>query len=98
MYQDWKRTTLLGQDKLITSYLLLHRQVMTPASLAFFMTAIALHLVVRVYGLDTITTRLTGRLVAGCSGPAGLVTELPEAGVAELTAFLCDGVVLNVLK
>lgn len=90
---------------LITGYLLLHREVMTPAALAFFAIAMALHFLVTDYGLNEdhkAPYRRIGRwlLAAAVAGGwvLGLVTELPEAGLAALTAFLGGGVVLNVLK
>jgi len=86
-------------------YLLLHREVMTVRSLAFFAVAMALHFVVTDYGLNEdhkVPYRRIGRwvLVAAVAigWALGLATEVPEAAVAALTAFLGGGVVLNVLK
>ncbi|EYD78251.1 hypothetical protein Rumeso_00080 [Rubellimicrobium mesophilum DSM 19309] len=89
----------------LVGYLLFHREVMTLRSLAFFATAMALHFVVTDYGLnedDKEPYRRIGRWVLVAAVVAGwllgLLTDVPEAAVAVLTAFLGGGVVLNVLK
>lgn len=101
----WIHMASFAAYNLITGYLLLHRGMMTPASLAFFAIALALHFVVTDYGLTEdhkAPYRQVGRWLLGAAVAGGwilgLVTELPEAGVAALTAFLGGGVVLNVLK
>ena len=101
----WIHMASFAAYNLITGYLLLHREVMTPMALAFFAIAMALHFLVTDYGLNEdhkAPYRRIGRwlLAAAVAGGwvLGLVTELPEAGVAALTAFLGGGVVLNVLK
>lgn len=89
----------------LVGYLLLHREVMTLRTLAFFAVAMALHFVVTDYGLNEDHKApfrrigrwiLVGAVAAGWG--LGLATRVPEAAVAVLTAFLGGGVVLNVLK
>jgi hypothetical protein len=65
----------------------------------------ALHFVVTDYGLNEdhkAPYRRIGRWVLAVAVALGwllgLATKIPEAVVAALTAFLGDGVVLNVLK
>lgn len=89
----------------LVGYLLLHREEMTLRGLGFFAVAMALHFVVTDYGLNEdhkAPYRRIGRWLLAAAVAAGwalgLATELPEAGVAALTAFLGGGVVLNVLK
>ena len=89
----------------LVGYLLLHREVMAPAALAFFVVAMALHFVVTDYGLNEdhkAAYRRVGRWVlvaAVLAGWAlGAATEVSGAAIAALTAFLGGGVVLNVLK
>lgn len=89
----------------LVGYLLLHREVMTLGSLAFFAAAMALHFVVTDYGLneDHKASYLhTGRWILVAAVLLGFLvgwaTEISEAAIAALTAFLAGGVVLNVLK
>ena len=89
----------------LVGYLLLHREEMTLRGLGFFAVAMALHFVVTDFGLNEdhkAPYRRIGRWLLAAAVAAGwalgLATELPEAGVAALTAFLGGGVVLNVLK
>ena len=101
----WIHMASFAAYNLLVGYLLLHREVMTVRSLAFFAVAMALHFVVTDYGLNEdhkAPYRRIGRwvLVAAVAigWALGLATEVPEAAVAALTAFLGGGVVLNVLK
>ena len=101
----WIHMASFGAYNLLVGYLLLHREVMTLRSLAFFAVAMALHFVVTDYGLNDdhkAPYRRVGRwlLVAAVSlgWALGLVTSIPTWAVASLTAFLGGGVVLNVLK
>ncbi len=94
-----------GAYNALVGYLLTHREVMTPLSLAFFLVAMALHFVVTDYGLNEdhkAAYRRVGRwilVVAVLVGWAiGADTKVSKAAVAVLTAFLGGGVVLNVLK
>lgn len=101
----WIHMASFGAYNLLVGYLLLHREVMTLRSLAFFAVAMALHLVVTDYGLNDdhkAPYRRMGRwlLVAAVSvgWALGVATSVPAWAVASLTAFLGGGVVLNVLK
>jgi hypothetical protein len=89
----------------LIGYLLLHREVMTLLALFFFTVAMALHFVVTDYGLgeDHKAQYLRfGRWILVCAVLTGLLvgyaTEISEAAIAVLTAFLAGGVILNVLK
>lgn len=101
----WIHMASFAIYNLLVGYLLLHREVMTLRGLAFFAFAMALHFVVTDYGLNEDHKEpyrrigrwiLAGAILAGWT--LGLATEVPEAAVAILTAFLGGGVVLNVLK
>ena len=101
----WVHMASFGVYVALVGYLLLHREVMTPASLAFFTVAMALHFVVTDYGLNEDHKgpyRRIGRWVLAVAVLAGwalgAATEVSDVGIAALTAFLGGGVVLNVLK
>ncbi len=101
----WVHMASFGVYVALVGYLLLHREVMTPASLAFFTAAMALHFVVTDYGLNEDhkgAYRRIGRWVLAAAVFAGwglgVATEVSDVGIAALTAFLGGGVVLNVLK
>ena len=101
----WIHMGSFGLYNGLVGYLLLHREVMSPASLVFFTVAMALHFVVTDYGLNedhkTVYRRL-GRWILFFAVLAGFglgaVTEVSDAAIAALTAFLGGGVILNVLK
>ncbi|MCM8738480.1 ZIP family metal transporter [Azospirillum sp. A1-3] len=89
----------------LIGYLLLHREQMTTAALVFFTVAMALHFIVTDYGLNEDHKApyqrigrwvLIAALLAGWA--IGATTEVSEAAIGALTAFLGGGVVLNVLK
>ncbi len=89
----------------LTGYLLLHRLNAGLGSLALFAFAMALHFVVNDYGLREDHKGAYARvgrwvitlgLVFGWT--VGTLTEIPEAAIAVLTAFLAGGVIMNVLK
>lgn len=89
----------------LIGYLLLHRELTNFASLVFFTVAMALHFMVTDYGLNEdhkAAYRRVGRWVlvgAVLTGFAiGSITELSNAAIAVLVAFLAGGVILNVLK
>jgi zinc transporter ZupT len=89
----------------LIGYLLLHREAQTASSLVFYVFAMALHFVVTDFGLDQDHKHqyrhhgrwiLTIAIFAGWI--VGYLTEISEAAIAVLVAFLAGGVVLNVLK
>lgn len=89
----------------IVGYLLVHREQPGLASLLLFATAMALHFVVTDFGLNKDYHRAWHRigrwaLAAAVLGgwALGAATEVPEAVLDGITAFLGGGVVLNVLK
>lgn len=89
----------------LIGYLLLHRVDQTIQSLLLFFFAMTVHFVVNDYGLredheEDYDRRgrwiLAAALFVGWA--VGLATEIHEAAIAVLFAFLAGGVVLNVLK
>lgn len=89
----------------LIGYLLLHREIMTLGSLAFFTVAMALHFMVTDYSLNEdhkAVYRHVGRWVLVAAVLVGTVigfaTRISEAAIAVLVAFLAGGVILNVLK
>lgn len=89
----------------LIGYLLIHRIDSGPESLLLFFIAMALHFLVNDRGLREHHKDLYGRLgrwlLAGAvliGWIVGFVTEIPEAAIAVLVAFLAGGVILNVLK
>ena len=89
----------------LTGYLLLHRLGAGLEALFLFAFAMAVHFVVNDYGLRRDHKgryRRIGRWVitAGLvlGWVVGALTEIPEATIAVLTAFLAGGIVMNVLK
>lgn len=101
----WIHMASFAAYNMLVGYLLLHREIMTPLALTFFTVAMALHFVVTDYGLEDDHKAPYDRygrwmLVAAVliGWAAGALTEVSEAAVAALTAFLGGGVVLNVLK
>lgn len=101
----WLHIASFGLYNVLIGYLLLHREVMTTAALLLFGTAMGLHFFVNDYGLrqhHKHRYHRTGRwvlAVAVLGGWAlGAVTEVGEALLVVLIAFLGGGVILNVLK
>ncbi|MBD1864014.1 MULTISPECIES: hypothetical protein [Trichocoleus] len=89
----------------LIGYLLLHREEAGFASLLLFAVAMALHFVVNDYGLREHHKKYydqVGRWILAASVMAGWVigsgTQVPQAAIAVLFAFLAGGIVLNVLK
>lgn len=89
----------------LIGYLLLHRVDQSIQSLLLFFFAMTVHFVVNDYGLredheEDYDRRGRWVLVAALfvGWAVGLVTEIPEAAIAVLFAFLAGAVVLNVLK
>ncbi len=90
---------------LLIGYLLLHREEEGLRSLLFFAVAMGLHFLSSDYGLTQHHKDLYDRVgrwlfsAALAAGFAlGAVTEVSEATVGLLFAFLAGGVVLNVMK
>lgn len=89
----------------LIGYLLVHREEQDLRGLLFYSVAMALHFVVNDFGLrcdHRATYRRKGRWMLAAAivlgWLAGLATEMPEAAVAVLFAFLAGGVILNVMK
>lgn len=89
----------------IIGYLLLHREDQGLGTLLFFFLAMALHFLVNDFGLrehHRDTYRRTGRWVLAAAiflgWVVGVFTEISEAALAVLIAFIAGGVILNVLK
>lgn len=89
----------------LIGYLLVHREEPGLASLCFYFIAIGLHFLVNDYGLrqdHRHTYHQIGRwILAGAIATGwaiGVGTEIPEAGIAILFAFLSGGIILNTLK
>lgn len=89
----------------IIGYLIVHREEETTASLAFFAVALGLHFVVNDHALrerhrddyhDLGRWLLVAALAVGWL--VGELTEISEAALGLLIAFLAGGVVLNVMK
>ncbi|MCJ2022718.1 hypothetical protein [Methylobacterium sp. J-067] len=101
----WIHMVSFGLYNGLVGYLLLHREMTGPISLAFFTVAMALHFVVTDYGLNEdhkAAYRTIGRwllVVAVLAGfVLGAITAVSDAAIAALTTFLGGGVILNVLK
>jgi len=101
----WLHIGLFAVYNFLIGYLLVHRQEPGVQSLFFFFFAMALHFLVNDFGLrehhkgayDQIGRWvLAGAVIAGWG--VGRITEIDEAAIAVLFAFLAGGVVLNVLK
>lgn len=89
----------------LIGYLLLHRESPGLASLLTFAIAMALHFIVNDYGLRQDHKKAydhTGRWILAAAIMVGWAigtgTEIHQAAIAVLFAFLAGGVVLNVLK
>lgn len=89
----------------LIGYLLLHREEPGIQSLLFFFFAMALHFVVNDNGLRENHKESYDRMGRWILAAAiifgwviGLGTEIHEAAIAVLFAFLAGGVILNVLK
>ncbi len=89
----------------LVGYLLLHRESATDTALLLYAVAMALHFLVNDAALrhhhrqryDTIGRWVVaGAILAGWG--LGFATEIHEAAIATLVAFLAGGVILNVLK
>lgn len=101
----WLHTASFGLYNALIGYLLLHREAMTTAALLLFAAAMGLHFFVNDYGLrqhHKDRYHGVGRwvLAAAVLGgwALGTATEVGEAALVVLLAFLGGGVILNVLK
>lgn len=101
----WIHITSFALYNALIGYLLLHREEIGFLSLLFFFVAMALHFVVNDYGLyehHKSSYKHIGRWILAAAilvgWGIGQATELPEAAIAVLFAFLAGGVILNVLK
>lgn len=89
----------------LIGYLLIHRDSEGLLNLILYVIAMALHFIVVDYGLRTHhkdTYNRIGRWILALSvligWGIGVITEIPQAALALLFAFLSGGIVLNVLK
>lgn len=101
----WVHIASFALYNALIGYLLLHREEPRVQSLWFFFMAMALHFIVNDNGLrehHQRTYEKTGRWILAaaiiCGWAIGLGTQLSEAAIALLFAFLAGGIVLNVLK
>lgn len=101
----WLHMVTFSIYNAIIGYLLLHREDQGMGTLLFFFLAMALHFLVNDFGLrehHRDTYRHTGRWVLAAAiflgWVVGLFTEISEAALAVLIAFIAGGVILNVLK
>lgn len=101
----WLHISSFAVYNALVGYLLIHRLATGLQPLVLFAIAMALHFVVNDYGLREDQKGLYHRIGRWVIATAvmlgwaiGLATEIPEAAVAVLTAFLAGGVILNVLK
>lgn len=89
----------------LIGYLLVHRETSGTRSLIIFALAIGLHFVVNDYGLRTHHKKMydhVGQWVLAAAILVGWVigrlTEVNDAAIATLFAFLAGGIILNVVK
>lgn len=101
----WLHISSFAVYNALIGYLLLHREQPSIQSLLFFFFAMALHFVVNDYGLREHHKNAYDRIGSWILAAAIIVgwvigsgTEISEAAIALLFAFLAGGVVLNVLK
>lgn len=101
----WLHVGSFGLYNALIGYLLLHREEPGLGSLVLFALAMGVHFVVNDFGLredhraayDRVGRwALAAAVLAGWA--VGLLSEISEAALAVLFAFLAGGVVMNVLK
>jgi hypothetical protein len=104
-YVFWLHMASFTVYNALIGYLLVHRVEQDFRSLLFFFFAMTLHFVVNDYGLredhEEVYDRIGRWILAAAifvGWGLGLATEIPEAAIAVLFAFLAGGVILNVLK
>jgi len=101
----WLHIGSFSLYNILIGYLLLHREEPGLLSLWFFFVAMALHFVVNDHGLrehHKSTYKHLGRWILAAAvlvgWAIGQATEIHEAAIALLFAFLAGGLILNVLK
>ena len=101
----WLHVASFSAYNALIGYLLLHRETPGFQSLCLFAFALGLHFVVNDYGLRKDHKGLydgIGRWILAAAilvgWVIGLFSEISEAALAVLFAFLAGGIVLNVLK
>lgn len=101
----WLHISSFAIYNALIGYLLLHREEVGFLSLLSFFMAMALHFVVNDYGLrehHKNAYKRIGRWILAVAifvgWVIGYVTEIHQAALAMLFAFLAGGVILNVLK
>lgn len=101
----WLHISSFAIYNALIGYLLVHREEQDMRGLLLFSVAMAVHFLVNDYGLrqhHKDTYRDVGRWVLALAilmgWSAGLATNVSEAAIGALFAFLAGGVVLNVLK
>lgn len=101
----WIHIAGFAVANLLVGYLLLHREIPGPVSLALYAAALGVHLMGSDYGLVQHHRALYDRrarwwlaaaVLAGWL--AGALVELPAAAVSLIAAFLAGSVVMNVMK
>ena len=101
----WLHVASFSAYNALIGYLLLHRETPGFQSLFLFAFALGLHFVVNDYGLREDHKGLYDRIGRWVLAAAvlvgwlvGLFSDISEAALAVLFAFLAGGIVLNVLK
>ena len=101
----WLHIVSFAVYNALIGYLLFHREDQSLTSLALFFVAMALHFVVNDHGLRAhhkATYQRIGRWALAAAvflgWGLGLATEISEAALGILLAFLAGGLILNVLK
>ena len=101
----WLHTTSFALYNALIGYLMLHREEPGAGSLILFAFAMGVHFVVNDFGLredHKVAYDRIGRWVLATAVLAGwavgLLSEISEAALAVLFAFLAGGVIMNVLK
>jgi len=101
----WVHIAGFGLANLLVGYLLLHREIPGPVSLALYAVALGVHLLGNDYGLvqhhkalyeKRARWWLAGAVFTGWI--TGALIALPEAAISLISAFLAGSVVMNVMK
>jgi zinc transporter ZupT len=101
----WLHISSFALYNALIGYLLIHREESGIRSLFMFFIVMALHFMVNDYGLrqdHKHTYHRIGRWILAAAIIVGWAigqgTEIPEAAITLLFAFLAGGIILNVLK